>query len=184
MQTLLGILLLLLLYTVCRYAAYLWREWSGAYGRWQKNEPLKLSDFLSKRWQEQREQHQREKADLRHRYEQNNSLILNAEFRRQFKFFGLHDDIRSEVMQRCNHTCGLCGKKPKRKGALHLDHIRPRVRYPELEFVTNNLQALCASCNRHKQAYDGNDWREVTQQRIKASKRRKSAERARQREQL
>lgn len=184
MDTLVGILFVMLLYAAWKYAEYLFREWGGAYARWRQGQPLRQSEFLSRQWQAERERRDQEKADFRRRYERDNSLILNYAFRQQFRFLGLHDDIRREVLYASKFTCALCGKQPRRKGLLHLDHIRPQARYPELEYVISNLQALCASCNRHKHAYDGDDWREVTQQRIKITKRRKAALRNKSTEEL
>lgn len=184
METLAGILLLMLLYAAWKYIAYLFGEWGGAYSRWRRGEPLRQSELLSQQWQAERELRDHARAEFRRRYERDNSLILDHAFRQQFRFLGLHDDIRREVLRASKFTCVLCGKQPRRKGALHLDHVRPRVRYPELEYVISNLQALCASCNRHKQAYDGDDWREVTRQRIRITKRRKTALRNKARKEL
>lgn len=42
---------------------------------------------------------------------------------------------------------------------LHVDHVKPRSRYPSLELVESNLQVLCEDCNLGKGAWDETDWR-------------------------
>lgn len=44
-------------------------------------------------------------------------------------------------------------------GLMHVDHIKPRSKYPELELRLDNLQVLCADCNLGKGAWDETDWR-------------------------
>lgn len=63
--------------------------------------------------------------------------------------------------------CAHCHKWARR-GDAHLDHIKPKSKYPELAYAITNLQYLCAKCNRVKHDYDGDDWRQV----IKSRKRR------------
>ncbi len=44
---------------------------------------------------------------------------------------------------------------------LHVDHIKPRSKYPDLALDINNLQILCESCNLGKGAWDETDFREA-----------------------
>lgn len=46
-------------------------------------------------------------------------------------------------------NCACCGKITK-KSDLHVDHIKPRSIYPELELEVSNLQILCKDCNMKK----------------------------------
>ncbi len=46
---------------------------------------------------------------------------------------------------RCNY-CGVYVYGPN----LHVDHILPRSKYPELAFTPSNLQILCKDCNMRK----------------------------------
>jgi 5-methylcytosine-specific restriction endonuclease McrA len=49
---------------------------------------------------------------------------------------------------------------PKVHGiVIHIDHILPRSKYPELSLVFDNLQVLCESCNLGKSNKDETDWR-------------------------
>lgn len=59
--------------------------------------------------------------------------------------------LRYDVLQRSNGHCSLCGRGPLADGVkLHVDHIKPRSRYPELELDPKNLQVLCRDCNMGK----------------------------------
>lgn len=63
--------------------------------------------------------------------------------------------LRYKALQLHGRACQLCGAT----GRLHVDHIKPRSRYPELELTLSNLQILCADCNMGKGAWDDTDWR-------------------------
>jgi len=42
---------------------------------------------------------------------------------------------------------------------IHVDHIKPRSRYPELSLEIENLQVLCEDCNMGKSNVFETDWR-------------------------
>jgi 5-methylcytosine-specific restriction endonuclease McrA len=44
---------------------------------------------------------------------------------------------------------------------MHVDHILPRSKFPELELDIDNLQVLCEECNLAKSNIDTTDWRSV-----------------------
>ena len=54
--------------------------------------------------------------------------------------------------------CGACGRGPK-ETVLHVDHIKPRSKFPELELSMENVQVLCRDCNTAKGSWDQTDWR-------------------------
>lgn len=54
--------------------------------------------------------------------------------------------LRVDVFQKYGRKCLRCGKSQN----LHIDHILPRSKYPELELDFDNLQVLCNSCNDKK----------------------------------
>ena len=64
--------------------------------------------------------------------------------------------LRYQVLKRYGRVCMCCGTVA---GQMHVDHIRPRSRYPYLEMNFNNLQILCRDCNLGKEAWDETDWR-------------------------
>lgn len=53
------------------------------------------------------------------------------------------------------HRCGDSGYGVE----IHVDHIKPKSKYPELAFDPNNLQILCRDCNFEKGAKDETDYR-------------------------
>lgn len=68
-------------------------------------------------------------------------------------------DIRYQALLRSNGRCDCCGARPTEKSALHVDHIKPRSKFPKLEFELSNLQVLCRDCNLGKSNIDQTDWR-------------------------
>ena len=55
--------------------------------------------------------------------------------------------------------CCLCGRTVKDGVALHVDHIKPRSKYPELALDIENLQILCDECDDGKGDRYEMDWR-------------------------
>ena len=62
--------------------------------------------------------------------------------------------LRYETLKKYRKCC-LCGSIE----SLHVDHIRPRSIYPELELEEDNLQILCKRCNLAKSNLDSEDYR-------------------------
>jgi len=58
-------------------------------------------------------------------------------------------DLRFKVLRRFGFRCLACGARPP-DVVLHVDHIKPRLKYPDLELNEDNLQVLCADCNEGK----------------------------------
>ena len=69
-------------------------------------------------------------------------------------------ELRYKVLQKNDGCCCLCGRsKAKHDIILHVDHIKPRSKFPKLELDINNLQILCEDCNLGKSNKDSIDWR-------------------------
>ncbi len=64
--------------------------------------------------------------------------------------------VRYLAILKSKGLCEACGEPRK---PLHIDHIKPRSKYPELELDIENLQALCLDCNLGKSNWDETDWR-------------------------
>ena len=176
-KVILTVIGLVLLVAVWQFAMHLWEEWHGAFGRWRRGEPLRLGEFLAQQWKAERERRELRMVEMRRAYEAVPSRILDRDFHREFKDLGIHDEIYADVIARSGRTCAGCGRvfsTRMRKPLLHVDHIKPRVRYPSLIYVLNNLQVLCRPCNVHKHAYDGDDWQEVVAARRKATRAKKA----------
>lgn len=67
--------------------------------------------------------------------------------------------IRYKALKLSKGKCELCGRSGK-ESILHVDHIKPRHKHPELQLVLTNLQVLCAVCNYGKSGWDETDWRD------------------------
>lgn len=78
-----------------------------------------------------------------------------------FYHSGTWKKLRYQVLLESNGCCKLCGRSSREHGViLHVDHIKPRSRYPNLSLVKSNLQVLCADCNFGKRNHDTVDWSE------------------------
>lgn len=60
-------------------------------------------------------------------------------------------ELRLQILQRDGWVCRYCGGRAPIV-PLHVDHIKPRSRFPELELEAMNLQVLCEDCNIGKGA--------------------------------
>jgi len=84
--------------------------------------------------------------------------------KRENKLFFASDDwkqLRYIALKNAGGRCQCCGARPSEDIQLHVDHIKPRSRYPELALDINNLQVLCDTCNVGKSAWDDTDWRKA-----------------------
>lgn len=68
-------------------------------------------------------------------------------------------ELRYRVLVKADGRCQCCGTKAVDGGRLHVDHIKPRSKYPELALEESNLQVLCEDCNMGKSNRDETDWR-------------------------
>lgn len=59
--------------------------------------------------------------------------------------------LRYAVLRKFGHACMSCGARAP-EVQIHVDHIKPRSRFPELALDINNLQVLCEVCNLGKGA--------------------------------
>jgi hypothetical protein len=68
---------------------------------------------------------------------------------------------RYEILKKAGFKCMACGA-PANKKELHIDHIKPISKYPELKRDPNNLQVLCIACNISKSNKHEDDLRPDT----------------------
>ena len=64
--------------------------------------------------------------------------------------------LRYLALKTYGRSCSCCGASGC---VIHVDHIRPRSRHPELQLDIRNTQPLCEPCNMGKSAWDETDWR-------------------------
>lgn len=69
--------------------------------------------------------------------------------------------LRYQILRRDGGRCVLCGVTAADGATLHVDHIKPRSLFPELELEITNLQVLCSDCNLGKSNTDQIDWRRM-----------------------
>lgn len=83
--------------------------------------------------------------------------IMNSDFYKSDKWLKL----RFEAFLLHGTKCQCCGARTKTNNdvVLHVDHIKPRSKYPELAFSLSNLQILCADCNIGKSNLHETDFR-------------------------
>jgi hypothetical protein len=72
--------------------------------------------------------------------------------------------LRYRALKLHGATCQCCGASAKDGKVMHVDHIKPRSKYPALQLVLSNLQVLCEDCNLGKLAHDETDWRPVEEE--------------------
>lgn len=65
-------------------------------------------------------------------------------------------ELRYKVFKKYGKICMCCNSSD---GRMHVDHIKPRSKYPELALNMSNLQVLCEACNLGKSNKDETDWR-------------------------
>lgn len=64
--------------------------------------------------------------------------------------------LKYRAIKTYGRVCMACKSIHKE---IHVDHIKPRSLFPELELRFENLQILCRDCNLGKRAWDQTDWR-------------------------
>lgn len=67
--------------------------------------------------------------------------------------------LRYRVLVEHGGRCQCCGRSAVDGVAIHVDHIKPRSKFPELALEQTNLQVLCEDCNLGKSNKDDTDWR-------------------------
>lgn len=67
--------------------------------------------------------------------------------------------LRYKVLTKYGSRCMCCGLTPDDGVKIHVDHIKPRSKFPELSLDINNLQILCEQCNHGKSNWDQTDFR-------------------------
>lgn len=68
-------------------------------------------------------------------------------------------EVRYKALVSCGAQCQCCGSTRKDGAKLHVDHIKPRSKFPSLQLDISNLQVLCEDCNLGKSNKDDTDWR-------------------------
>lgn len=67
--------------------------------------------------------------------------------------------LRYLALKNTDGRCSCCGASQKEGIVLHVDHVLPRYKRPDLSLSLDNLQVLCEDCNLGKGGWDDTDWR-------------------------
>lgn len=65
-------------------------------------------------------------------------------------------ELRYKAIKEYGRKCSACFATDRK---IHVDHIKPISKYPELKLTFDNLQILCEDCNLGKSNKDETDWR-------------------------
>lgn len=123
----------------------------GAYGlrNWSATVRGIRPDVLKTKKKESRKQRKKKKQRLKDAKALSDAFLASYEWRK----------LRYKVLKERGARCECCGRTPKDGLKMHVDHIKPRKKYPELALTESNLQILCEECNHGKGNWDETDWR-------------------------
>lgn len=66
--------------------------------------------------------------------------------------------VRYQALVRDGGRCRCCGATAASGAVMHVDHIKPWSKHPDLAFELSNLQVLCSECNLGKSNVDETEW--------------------------
>lgn len=89
-----------------------------------------------------------------------NKLVVKPQLKRRKIDSTRWKAVRYGALKAAGGKCQCCGNSAKDGAALHVDHIKPVSKCPELAYELDNLQVLCADCNIGKLDRDETDWRD------------------------
>ena len=69
--------------------------------------------------------------------------------------------LRYRALLLHGRRCMCCGATAAEGAIIHVDHIKPRSLFPDLELEISNLQVLCKDCNLGKSNRDETDFRSI-----------------------
>jgi len=78
--------------------------------------------------------------------------LREEDARKSKEFFASKEwrELRYRVLSSQGRVCTLCGATKESGAMLHVDHIKPRSKFPDLWLEESNLQVLCEDCNLGK----------------------------------
>lgn len=88
--------------------------------------------------------------------------VLRAKWAKRDGFYSRQEwqELRYKALVMHGAKCQCCGRGREDGTTIHVDHIKPRSKFPELSLVLSNLQVLCEDCNLGKSNKDDTDWRD------------------------
>lgn len=126
-----------------------------------------MGDWIEKRWynykdpQAYRENKHLSKKENSARKKRLAEQAKKLARQRNIEFYESREwrELRYRALKAYGRRCMCCGATPEGGAVMHVDHIKPRSKYPKLALVISNLQILCGACNEGKGAWDQTDFR-------------------------
>lgn len=86
----------------------------------------------------------------------------HPDYKRDDSFYASREwkELRYMALKLHGPSCQCCGATAAQGAQIHVDHVEPIYKRPDLKMQLNNLQILCSDCNQGKGAWDNTDWRE------------------------
>jgi hypothetical protein len=66
--------------------------------------------------------------------------------------------VRYAALLKADGRCACCGASRNDGAVMHVDHVKPRSKFPELALSLDNMQVLCNLCNTAKSNVDMSRW--------------------------
>jgi len=119
-----------------------------------EHKPLaKNLDYIKRLTKKQQKSLKKKKRKKKHKQSSHNDFYRSREWL----------ELRYRVLRVYKAKCMCCGRTPHEHGIIvHVDHIKPRSKFPKLELEFDNMQILCAACNCGKSNLDQTDWRALS----------------------
>ncbi|MAF42865.1 MAG: hypothetical protein CMI54_01675 [Parcubacteria group bacterium] len=133
----------------------------------EKKKALKVLNAMSTQkdglWQPKKEDIPRLKRKKGHNEKNKARKSALTKLSKEFYYSDEWRRLRVRVLEKYKCKCMMCGRSPKKHGVvIHVDHIKPRSKNPELSLDFDNLQLLCEDCNLGKSNKYQTDWRPET----------------------
>ena len=126
-----------------------------------------------KGWYNDKENFCIDRVELKHARKEKNKQEARCrkKAKKKSKFYSTQEwkRVRYQAFVRYGNICMCCGISREDGAVIQVDHIKPVHKYPELALDINNLQILCASCNRGKYGddHEEDDWRTQAERHMK-----------------
>lgn len=122
--------------------------------KWRKVYGIK-SPVVNKPKKEQAKQGKKKLSKKKRKKQRAEKRALSQSFYKSREWRSL----RFDALKKYGAKCCLCGASPETGAVMHVDHIKPRSKRPDLALDLSNLQILCADCNLGKSNRDDTDFR-------------------------
>lgn len=129
----------------------------GGNGEYPKQKPQEFGQRKKKNKKKKKGKYWNElKQARREIYELKSKLEAQTKRKEGFYTSKAWRELRYKALNLYGRICMSCKAK---NIEMHVDHIKPRSKFPELELDLSNLQILCVDCNLGKSNYDQKDYR-------------------------